>query len=122
MYSNEEIRQAKKKVKKKKDFYEHLMSYVTVNAGLMLLNLFTSPTNLWFHFPMLGWGIGLMFHYVDVFGIPGFGMLDKDWEEKELDNELRKIRDTEAPRLDGHKDKGLELKELNKNYDESEFV
>ena len=122
MYSKDEIKQAQKKVKKKKDFYQHLMSYVTVNFFLLALNLLTSPTHLWFYFPMLGWGIGLMFHYVDVFGIPGFGMLDKDWEEKELNSELRRLRDSEAPLLEAKNEKGLELKELRKNYDDSEFV
>ncbi len=122
MYSKDEIRQAKKKVKKKKEFYQHLMTYVTVNFALLALNLLTSPTALWFYFPMLGWGIGLMFHYVDVFGIPGFGMLDKNWEEQELEAELRKMKDTDAPQLMEKNEQDLELKELRKNYDESDFV
>ena len=122
MYSKDEIKLAKKKVKKKKEFYEHLMAYVTVNIGLLLLNLLTSPGRLWFYFPMLGWGIGLMFHYVDVFGIPGFGMLDKDWEEREMESELRKMRNTNASKLTGGNESELELKELRKNYDDSDFV
>ncbi len=122
MYSKEEIQAAKKKVKKKKEFYEHLMAYVTVNIGLMILNLLVSPGRWWFFFPMLGWGIGLMFHYVDVFGIPGFGMLDKEWEERETEAELRKMRNVEPPQLDAEKESELKLKELRKNYDESDFV
>lgn len=122
MYSKDEIQMAKKKVKKKKEFYEHLMAYVTVNIGLLLLNLLTSPGSLWFYFPMLGWGIGLMFHYVDVFGIPGFGMLDKDWEEREMESELRKMRNLDSPQLPEEKEPELELKEMRKNYDDSDFV
>lgn len=122
MYSKDEIQTAKKKVKKKKEFYEHLMAYVTVNIGMLLLNLLTSPGNLWFYFPMLGWGIGLMFHYVDVFGIPGFGMLDKEWEERETESELRKMRSFDLPQLPSEKESELELKEMRKNYDESDFV
>ena len=121
MYSKSEIRKARKQVKKKKEFYQHLMSFVTVNCFLMVINLLTSPNHLWFIYPILGWGMGLMFHYVDVFGVPGFGMLDKGWEEREIENELRRMRGEELPRLPKGNDE-LELKELRKNYDESEFV
>ena len=122
MYSKEEIRRARKKVKKKKEFYRHLMSFVSVNMMLFVINLLTSPGHFWFLYPLMGWGIGLMFHYVEVFGIPGFGMLDKDWEEREMDAELRKMRGTDLPLLEGENEKELKLKELRKNYDESELV
>jgi hypothetical protein len=126
MYSQEDIRKAKKKVKAKKEFYQHLMAFVIVNYFLLALNLVTSPFNWWFHFPLLGWGIGLAFHYVDVFGIPGFDILSREWEDRELDKELRRngggepIKTT-RPGQPAEKEE-LELKELRKNYDESEFV
>lgn len=37
----------------------------------------TAPDHLWFFWPMLGWGIGIIFHAVNVFGI------GKSWEEKD---------------------------------------
>ena len=125
MYSKEEIKEAKKRVKKRKEFYHHLVSYVSVNVFLLILNLLTSPSALWFSFPMLGWGIGLLFHYVDVFGIPGFGMLDKDWEAREMDTELRKIRRNSPARMledTDRRQEELELKEILKNYDDADFV
>lgn len=122
MYSNDEIKKAKKVVKKKKEFYQHLMSFVTVNFALIAINLLTSPGRIWFIYPMLGWGIGLMFHYTDVFGIPGFGMLDREWEEREIEAELRNIREKDPPKIEEKKEKELELKELRKNYDDSDFV
>ena len=122
MYSKDEIRLAKKKVKKKKEFYHHLLSYVVINFFLLAINLLTYPRFLWFMFPLLGWGIGLLFHYVDVFGIPGFGILDKNWEEREIESELRRMRENELPPLETPSDEEMELKELRKNYDESEFV
>ncbi len=126
MYSQEDIRKAKKKVKSKKEFYQHLMSFVIVNFFLFALNMITSPFTWWFHFPLLGWGVGLAFHYVDVFGIPGFDILSKEWEERELDKELRRNDSNEPiktsrPKQPMEKEE-LELKELRKNYDESEFV
>ena len=126
MYSQEEIRKAKKKVKAKKEFYQHLMAFVIVNFFLLALNLVTSPFNWWFHFPLLGWGIGLAFHYVDVFGIPGFDILSREWEDRELDKELRRNGDSEPVKTtrtgQPAEKEELELKELRKNYDESEFV
>jgi glucan phosphoethanolaminetransferase (alkaline phosphatase superfamily) len=127
MYTQDEIQKAKKRVKAKKEFYQHLMSFTIVNFFLFALNLITSPSYFWFIFPLLGWGVGLAFHYVDVFGIPGFDILSKEWEDKALDRELRKMKETEskpslqAPAKPG-KQEELELKELRKNYDDSEFV
>ncbi len=127
MHTQEELIKAKKRVKAKKDFYQHLMSYAIVNLFLFALNLFTSPGYLWFVFPMLGWGIGLAFHYVGVFGIPGFDILSKEWEEREVERELRRGYKGQGPAssskpVKGEKEQALELKELRKNYDESEFV
>lgn len=126
MYTEEELKRAKKRVKDKKAFYQHLMSYAIVNLFLAALNFITSPGYLWFVFPLLGWGVGLAFHYVDVFGIPGFDILSKEWEDRELDRELKQGNQENQPlkREKQYKktDKPLELPELRKNYDESDFV
>ncbi len=127
MYTQDEIQKAKKRVKAKKEFYQHLMAFAIVNMFLFALNLVTSPSYFWFIFPFLGWGVGLAFHYVDVFGIPGFDILSKEWEDRQLDSELKKMKETEKgpvlqiPGKPGKKEE-LELKELRKNYDDSEFV
>ncbi len=127
MYTQDEIQKAKKRVKAKKEFYQHLMAFAIVNMFLFALNLLTSPSYFWFIFPFLGWGVGLAFHYVDVFGIPGFDILSKEWEDRQLDSELKKMKETEKgpvlqiPGKLGKKEE-LELKELRKNYDDSEFV
>ncbi len=127
MYSQQEIEKAKKRVKSKKDFFQHLTAYVIVNFFLFALNMITSPFTWWFHFVTLSWGIGLVFHYVEVFGIPGFNVLSKDWEEKELESELRKLKDAEFRHKPEAKSppepaESLKLKELRKNYDETDFV
>jgi hypothetical protein len=51
----------------RREFYHHLLSYVTVNAVLLILNLVTDPHSLWFFWCLLGWGIGLLFHAASVF-------------------------------------------------------
>ena len=73
---------AMKRVEDIKGFYGNLGSYIVVNLGLMILNLVTTPEHLWFYWPMIGWGIGVIFHGMKVFNyVPFFG---KEWEEKKL--------------------------------------
>ena len=73
---------ARKRVEEIKGFYGNLIAYVVVNLGLMVINLLTSPAYLWFFWPMLGWGIGVLFHGMKVFNyMPFFG---KDWEEQKI--------------------------------------
>ena len=43
----------------------HGVTYAAVNAGLLLINLLTSPGFLWFLFPLGGWGIGLLHHFTE---------------------------------------------------------
>jgi len=45
-------------------FLAHLTAYVTVNAFLVFINLYTHPEYLWFVWPLFGWGIGLAFHFI----------------------------------------------------------
>lgn len=73
---------AQKQVEELKGFYGHLASYIVVNTGLIVLNLATSPHQIWFIWPLVGWGIGLAFHAMRVFNFsPFFG---KDWEERKI--------------------------------------
>jgi hypothetical protein len=39
----------------------HAAIYVVINAMLAVINL-SSPGDLWFQWPLLGWGLGLAFH------------------------------------------------------------
>jgi hypothetical protein len=48
-------------------FYFHLVAFVTVNLLLAIINFSTTPETLWFKWPLLGWGIGLVFHGFAVF-------------------------------------------------------
>ena len=69
-------------------FRSHLMAYVVVNAGLVMINLITSDDYFWAIWPMLGWGIGLAAHGVTVY-MDGEGMRDRMIEQ-----ELEKLRRT----------------------------
>ena len=42
--------------------YVHLTVYLLVNALLIGINLGTSTQHLWFKWPLLGWGVGVLAH------------------------------------------------------------
>lgn len=73
---------AKKKVENIKGFYGNVIAYVTVNIVLIFINLYTSPNYLWFFWPLLWWGFGVVFHGLKVFEI--IPTLGKDWEERKI--------------------------------------
>ena len=75
---------ARKRVREIKSFYSNLISYCIIIPFLTILNLITSPKNLWFFFPMLGWGIGLAAHGMSVFAI------GKNWEDRKIREILEK--------------------------------
>lgn len=80
--------QAKKRVEEIKGFYGHLASFILVNIFLFVLNIVTSPNELWFFWPTFGWGIGLLFHGMKVFGYSPF--FNKDWENKKIKEFMEK--------------------------------
>ena len=43
-------------------FRTHLIVYVAANVLLVVLNLAGSADKLWFIWPLLGWGVGLLGH------------------------------------------------------------
>jgi hypothetical protein len=43
-------------------FRHHFIAYVLVNLLLIAINLYTTPQQLWFFWPLLGWGIGIFAH------------------------------------------------------------
>lgn len=75
---------AKKQVEEIKGFYGNLISYIFVIPFLAFLNYQTSWNFQWFWFPMLGWGMGLVFHGFAVFG---YG---KSWEQRKIQEILEK--------------------------------
>src|SRR5262245_58628191 len=59
--------QAIARLKKKSEFRAHLFAYVVVNGARVVTWAMTGASFFWPIFPMLGWGIGLIFHARDVY-------------------------------------------------------
>ena len=71
MSDEERNKIAKKKAKKKKDFYGHLGVYVGVNVLIIgvwaLTDIGPDIGYPWFIWSWIVWGIGLLFHFLWVF-------------------------------------------------------
>ncbi len=77
-----EREEAKKRMKELQGFYKHLYSYIAVNVILLIINLVTSPKDLWFYWVTVFWGIGIIGHAFRVFGKNR--ILSKDWEDRKV--------------------------------------
>ncbi|MEM2954424.1 MAG: 2TM domain-containing protein [Candidatus Nanoarchaeia archaeon] len=67
--SLEEYKKAYREIiaeEEKRDFLAHLSVYVLVNTLLIVSNLIFSPKVIWFFYPLIGWGIGIVMHYLNV--------------------------------------------------------
>lgn len=86
--SEEQIyEEAKKRVEEKKGFYIHLTVYIAVNIMLVLIWAFSTGGGFpWFVFPLGGWGIGLLFHYLGVF------VFDRKSDRAAIEKEAEKMR------------------------------
>ena len=124
--------QARERVKKKKAFYQHLGVYIIVMGFLFALNMLTTPWVPWFLFPGLGWGVGLALHYFYLFGWPFSGAGSPEWEERQVEKEVKKLKRQSPSSPDPGEEERLELKpneelkeasvEMQKPYDSEDLV
>ena len=73
-------------VRKVKGFYLNLTQYVLVIAVLAAVNLVGYPHYLWFVWPALGWGLGVIAHGALVFEFVPF--MGADWEKRQVEKYL----------------------------------
>jgi hypothetical protein len=119
---------AKDRVKKKKEFRDHLKSYLVTNLVMLGMGWMFGFFNAWL-MVILFWGMGLVFHYTDVYGIPGMGD-DDEWEDREIEKELdrmeRREMDHQPPKDATDPDDSLDLNEPRpverKSYNEEDLV
>ena len=73
---------AKRRVRELKDFYQHVVVYLLVNAFLFVINMLFSRDHFWFYWPLFGWGIALIIHGISVLGSGRFW--GSEWEERKI--------------------------------------
>lgn len=84
---------AKRRVATQRSFLSHLFTYLLINIVLIAWNLIISPEHIWFYWVTFGWGIGLAFHALSVYGKSG--LLGPDWEEKKIKEYMDKDKSNE---------------------------
>ena len=86
--SEEQIyEEAKKRVEAKRGFYIHLFVYVVVNIMLVIIWAFPAGGGYpWFLWVIGGWGIGLLFNFIEVF------VWSKKGDRAAIEKEAEKIR------------------------------
>jgi hypothetical protein len=72
--------------KKRVGFKRHLASYIVINSFLWLLCFFTDKNDdhvgiPWPIFPMLGWGIGLMFSFLGAYVFITYNAIEKEYDK-----------------------------------------
>lgn len=83
--SLEEYKKAYREMEKegaKKGAFIHLAIYIVVNAILIFVDL-SSSGELWFFWPLIGWGIGVIAHFFSLQSV------EKEFKEKEAEAEKR---------------------------------
>jgi hypothetical protein len=89
---NEKDKMLWKLAKKRVEFRRHLATYVVMNGFFWALWLFTDHKHEhegvpWPFFPMLGWGIGLAFHFLGAYGYTGSKLSSVEKEYEKLKNQ-----------------------------------
>ena len=80
-------KEAQKRVKQIKGFYVHLLVYIFINIALFIVTtqhqgFINSLSHISNYSTIFFWGIGLLAHFVGVFGPNLF--FGKDWEERKV--------------------------------------
>ena len=88
MNNQQNYEQVQKRVEAKYGFYVHLTVFLAVNLLLVIINLSNLSEGIWFIYPLMGWGVGLLFHALGVFLFAGRGtMITEKMIEKEMKRE-----------------------------------
>ncbi len=87
--SEEEIyRKARERVEEKKGFYIHFIIYILVNIMLIIIWVATGAGFPWFIFPLGGWGIGILFHFLGIFVFSR----QTGWERRQVEKEVERLK------------------------------
>lgn len=77
---------AVKRLKKRRDFYGHLLIYALLNGFLIVIWAVTGGGFFWPVFILVGWGIGVVMNAWDV-----YGHLD-EFDEAQINREIKKMQ------------------------------
>jgi len=113
--SEDVYEEAKKRVKKKKDFHSNLTSYLTWSAVLLFINLFVTRGYFWSLWVIGFWGLSILQKAISVYGSP---FSSPDWEQREIEKEMERLRKQDFPK----KKEKQHNKEEDKKWNDDELV
>lgn len=87
MKTQEAYKRAEKRVAAKIGFYIHFAIYLIVSIVLISINLNASGEYIWAKWPVMGWGIGILFHAMSVFVFYGKTLITENMIKKEMERE-----------------------------------
>ena len=79
-------KELRSKSKKIISFKCHLLSYILVITGLFGIDYLDNGNFEWAYFPALGWGVGILSHYISI----------KSWGIFSVEKEMERLRKSES--------------------------
>jgi len=87
----EAYREARRHVRKLRDFHVLLLTAAGVIALTAIVNLTRTPDRLWFLWVVFGFAIAIVFSAINLYG-RGF-WLGPDWEKRQIEKRLQQMRE-----------------------------
>ena len=87
-YQEDEYKAARRAVRKRMGFFRHISTFVTVIAGLLVIDIVTGPDEFWVQWVALVWGVVLAVHFLNVYLFDS--LLGRDAERRMIEREMRK--------------------------------
>lgn len=81
----EKMELARRRVKEKLGFIRHFIIYIVVIGFLVMVNNLTYGGYQWWPWPAMGWGIGVIAHFLSAFLFQGGGSLEERLMKREID-------------------------------------
>ena len=79
-------RRAIRRLKKRRDFYAHVLVYVLVNASIVVIWALTDDHGFfWPVFPIVAWGIGVVMNAWDAFH-------NEEFDERRIHREMERLQ------------------------------
>lgn len=88
MNEEELYREARETVEAKKGFYIHLIVYLICSVVIYFVWRFTWTGYRWYVWPVLGWGVGVLFHFLGVF----FFSRQSAWDKRAIEREVERLK------------------------------
>ena len=78
------------RVDRKLKFYRDLISYIIVNAFLLVINYVFTPSFWWVAFPIFFWGIGIIVNFFKAFVFVDF--YGESYRQRKIAEEMEKMK------------------------------